>query len=88
MLGLDTGPFAVDLGPGIGAIEPDVLDVAAGRDDRHPFAILLEALQDFILYLHIPGVIVLPGLDDGPGGGNGVTARKPSGTLCSPSRWR
>jgi len=49
MLGLDTGPFAVDLGPGIGAIELDVLDVAAGRDDRHPFAILLEALQDFIL---------------------------------------
>jgi len=87
-LGLDTGPFAVDLGPGIGAIELDVLDVATGRDYRHALAALFQPLQDLILDLHVPSVVVLPGPDDGPGGGNGVTARKPGGTLCSPSCWR
>ena len=32
MLGLDTRTFAVDLGPGIGAVELDVFDVAAAKD--------------------------------------------------------
>ena len=42
-----------------------MLDVAAWRDLRPSLAALLESQQDFVLDLHVPSVVVLPGLEDG-----------------------
>src|SRR5262245_49318177 len=64
MLGLHAGTLAVDLGPGIGAVELDVLDVAAWRYLDTPLAALLEPLEDLVFDLHVPGVVVLAGLND------------------------
>jgi hypothetical protein len=63
MLGLDARRLAVDLGPGIGAVELDVLDVAAWSYLDMPLA-LLEPLEDLVFDLHVPGVVVLAGLND------------------------
>ena len=49
MLGLGTRPLAIDLGPGIGAIDLYVLDVAAGRDHDGSLAAFLQTLEDLVL---------------------------------------
>src|SRR5205823_10154465 len=74
MLGLRAGPLAIDLGPGIGAIDLYMLDVAAGRDDDVALAALLQSLKDLVLDLHVPGKVVLAGLDHGARGRDGVAA--------------
>src|SRR5262249_27700870 len=56
--------LAFHLGPRIGRVDLDVLDVAAGDDIGSALAALLEALEDLVLDLHVPGVVVLAGLDD------------------------
>ena len=62
MLGLEARALAVDLGPRIGGVELDVLDVAAGRDVDLALAALLQALKDLVLDLHVPGEVVFAGL--------------------------
>src|SRR5262247_4032267 len=62
MLGLDARTLAVDLGPGVGAVELDVLDIAALRYLDTPLTALLEPLEDLVFDLHVPGVVVLAGL--------------------------
>src|SRR6266545_3258798 len=71
---LDARPLPIDLAPGVGEVALDVLDVA-GRDDlRAALAALLEALEDVVLDLDVPGEVVLAGLEHGPRGGGGVAA--------------
>ena len=67
VFGFGAGAFAVDFGPGVGAVDLDVFDVAARRDlgPAPGLAAILEPDQDFVLDLHIPGVIVFAGLGDG-----------------------
>ena len=62
MLRLDARPLAVDLLPGVGVVELDVLDVAAGGDVDAALAARLQPLQDLVLDLHVPGKIVFAGL--------------------------
>ena len=74
MLGAELGALAVDLGPRIGGVELDVLDVAAGRDDAAALAALLEAQKDLVLDLHVPGKVVFAGLQHGPRRRDGIAA--------------
>src|SRR6516162_761465 len=64
MYGLDAGPLAVNLYPGIGRVDLDVLDATTGRDDDGTLPGSLEALQNFVFDLHVPGIVVLTGLED------------------------
>src|SRR5262245_26211002 len=68
MLGLDARTLAVNLGPGVGAVELDVLDVTAIRYLDTPLTALLEPLEDLVFDLHVPGVVVLAGLNDSTSG--------------------
>ena len=65
MLGLGAGALAVDLGPGIGVVDLDMLDIAAREDLRSAarLAVVFEPHEDLVLDLHVPGVIVFAGLD-------------------------
>src|SRR5262249_34545627 len=65
MLGLGRRALAVDLGPRIGGVDLDVLDVATGGYLDAPFAALLEALELLVLHLHVPGEVVFARLDHG-----------------------
>src|SRR5262249_37670755 len=65
MPGLGARALAIDLGPGIGTVELDIFDAAALVDADTPFAGLLQALQDLVLDLRVPRIIVLAGLQDG-----------------------
>jgi hypothetical protein len=64
VLGLRARALAVDLVPGIRVVELDVLDVAGQGDVDSALAALLQALQDVVLDLHVPRVVVLAGLED------------------------
>src|SRR5260370_9643305 len=74
MPGLRTRALAVDLSPWIGAVDLDVLHVAAPIDLNAPFARFLQALQDLVLDLDVPRKIVLGGLQHGAGSRDGVAA--------------
>ena len=74
MLGLHRGPLAVDLGIGVGEVERDELDVAADRVDGPALAALLQPQQDLVFHLHVPGVIIFAGLDDGARRRDGIAA--------------
>ena len=65
MLGLDARALAVDLGPRIGAVELDVLDEARILDVDAALAALLQAREDLVLDLHVPGEVELAGLQHG-----------------------
>ena len=67
MLGLDARALAVDLGPGIGAIELDMLDIAAGNDLDAALgaAACFQPHEDLVLDLQVPGVVVFAGLNHG-----------------------
>src|SRR5262245_4672066 len=65
MLGLEARALTIHLGPWIGTVELNVLDVAGWRYDDPPLAPLLKPLQDFVLDLQIPTKVVFAGLQDG-----------------------
>jgi hypothetical protein len=68
MFSLDAGSLAIDLGPWVRAIELDMLDGSAIRDRDPSLAPFLEPLQDLVLNLHVPGVVVFARLQDSTGG--------------------
>ena len=74
MRGLDAGALTVHVFVGVGEVALDVLDVAAGHDVGLALAALLQALEDLVLDLHVPGVVELAGLDDGARRRHRVTA--------------
>jgi len=74
MRGLDARPLAVDLLPGVGLVELDVLGRTGRPDLDASLAALLEAQEDVVLHLHVPGVVVLTGLQHGAGGRGRVAA--------------
>ena len=83
--GFDAGTFAVNLDPGVGTVELNMLDVAGWRDRDLPLAALLKPLQDLILNLHLPGVVVFAALNERAAD----TRRQPSCRLCqSMADWR
>src|SRR5262249_32744096 len=59
MGGLEARPLAVDLLPRVRLVALDVLDPARGEDLDAPLAVLLHALEDLVLHLHVPAVVVL-----------------------------
>src|SRR5438132_6469486 len=59
---LEARPLAVDLGPRIGLVDLDVLDVRGPPDDDPAPGAVLEPAQDVVLHVEAPGVVVLPGL--------------------------
>src|SRR4029453_4153057 len=61
-------------GPWIGAVELDVLDVAARGDFDAPTPAFLQTLKDLVLNLQVPRVVVLAGLQHGARGRDGVAA--------------
>ncbi len=65
MLGLHARTLAVDLGPRIGRVELDVLDIAAVRHVGLALAALFQPQQDLVLDLQVPGVVVFAGLQHG-----------------------
>ncbi len=71
---LDAGALAVDLGPGVGEVALHVLDAASDPEVDAPFSRLLQAKQDVVLDLHVPGVVELARLEHGPCCGHGVAA--------------
>src|SRR5215472_10301326 len=74
MPGSDTGALAIDLGPGVGIVEPNSLSPARPIDRDMSLAARLQTLKDLVLYLHIPCEIVLAGLHYGARGRYCVTA--------------
>ena len=71
--GVLLGALAVDFLVGIGEVEIDRLD--GGVHLLVDLALLpgvIELLDDLGFGLHVPGVVVLPGLDDGAAGGDGI----------------
>ena len=74
MLGLDRGTLAVDLGVGIGEVERDEFDVAAGRIDGLALAALLQAQQDVVFHLDVPAKVIFAGLDHGARRRDGIAA--------------
>src|SRR3546814_4316035 len=62
LLGAERRARAVHLFPRVGPVELDVLDIAAEADVDLALAALLQALQDRVLDLHVPGEVVLAGL--------------------------
>src|SRR5215469_13117444 len=74
MGGLDARTLAVDLAPGIGLVELDVFHVRGPPDDKVALGALLQPLEDLVLHLHAPRVIVFAGLQDGAPGRHGITA--------------
>ena len=74
MGGLEARPLAVDFLPGVRLVELDVLGIAGGPDLDTSLAALLEAAEDVVLHLQVPGVVVLAGLEHGPRGRGRVAA--------------
>ena len=72
MPGLRTRALAVDLGPGIGAVELDVLHAAALVYLDAPPTGLLQSLQDLVLDLGVPRIVILAGLQHGTRSRHGV----------------
>ncbi len=74
MLGLDAGALAIDLGPRIRGVEDDELDVARRHGADLAAAAGLHALEDLVLDLEVPGIVVFAGLQHGARRRDGVTA--------------
>src|SRR5215471_21849254 len=76
VLCLDTRTLAVDLGPGIGVVELDVLDIAAlhDLDPASGIAPSFQFEEDLVLDLHVPSIIVLAGLNHRACGRDGIAA--------------
>ena len=74
MLRLDARPLAVHLLPGIGGVELNVLDAAGRQDHDVALAGCLQPLEDLVLHLHVPGEVVLAGLQHGARGRHRVAA--------------
>ena len=62
MFGLDAGALSVHLGPWVGGVEHNELDVAARRNGHFAFAGTFQPLQDFVFHQHVPGVVIFAGL--------------------------
>ena len=73
MNGLDTGALAIHFDPRVGRVELNVLDAASRCDNNCALSACFEAFQHFVLDLHIPGVVVLAGLQHGSCRGDGIT---------------
>ena len=58
----------------IAEVAHGVLDAAGRPDVDAPLAALLHAQEDVVLHLHVPGVVVLAGLEHRPGGRGRVTS--------------
>src|SRR5439155_1573466 len=71
---LDRRLLALYLRPGVGLVELDVLDVATEGGVDAALAALLQALEDVVLHLHVPGVVVLARLEHGTRRRDGVAA--------------
>ena len=65
MMRLRAGALAIDLRPGIGAVELNVFDPAAPQDVDAALGIaaVFQFDEDLVLDLHVPGIVVLAGLD-------------------------
>src|SRR6516225_11977388 len=74
VLSLDARALAIDRGRRIAAVELDVLDVAALRNMDVTFSANLEPLEDLIFDLHVPGIVVLAGLQHSASRRNGIAA--------------
>src|SRR5207248_1080205 len=73
---LDRRLLALYLRPGVGLVELDVLDVATEGGVDAALAALLQALEDVVLHLHVPGVVVLARLEHGTRRRDGVGVLK------------
>src|SRR5207249_6391776 len=71
---LDARPLAVDLSQRVGEVEKDLLDTAAPGDVETALAALLHPPEHVVLDLHVPGEVVLAGLDHRALGGHGAAA--------------
>jgi hypothetical protein len=65
MAGRDAGALAIYFDPRVGRVELNMLDAAARSDNNCAFSTCFEAFQHLVLDLHIPGVVVFPGLQHG-----------------------
>jgi hypothetical protein len=65
MMRLRAGALAIDLRPGIGAVELNVFDPAAPQDVDAALgtAAVFQFEEDLVLDLHVPGIVVVAGLD-------------------------
>ena len=62
MFGLGIGALAIDFGIGVGLLENDLLDTAAGTEYQVALAGLDQAVQDLRLNLQISRIVVFAGL--------------------------
>src|SRR5262249_48170353 len=69
MLRLGARALAFDVGPGIGVVDLDMLDIAARKYLRTAARLtaFFQADEDLVLNLHVPGIIVFASLNDGTG---------------------
>ena len=74
MGGADAGALAVHSRRGSAKFDADVLDAAAGGDGDPAAPALLEAAEQVIFHLHVPGEVVLAALEDGAGRADRVAA--------------
>ena len=74
MRGLEAGALAVDLAPGVGLVQLDVLEVRRPADDHTSLRAVLETLEDLVLHVDAPGVVVLSGLEHRARGRHGIAA--------------
>src|SRR5262249_25163814 len=74
VLSLDAGAFAVGLGRRIAGVGLGGLNAAALGNMDAAFPASLETLEDFVLDLHVPGVVVLAGLQHSAGRRDGIAA--------------
>src|SRR4030095_6474689 len=71
---LQARAFTIDLPVGVSEVRKDVFNESAGSEDNHAFAIALHAQQLVPVDLEIPGEIVFPSLQNGPGGTRSIAA--------------
>src|SRR5713101_6784254 len=72
---LQAAALAIHLGPGVRAIELNVLDSCTRDDPKRPLTpLLFQPLPDVLIDLDVAGEIVLSGLDDGARGRGGIPA--------------
>ena len=68
MLGLDAGALAVHFLVRVGVVELDMLDIGAGGQVDLALARSFQLLEDLILDLQVPGIVVFAGLQHRPRG--------------------
>jgi hypothetical protein len=72
---LHAAALAIHLGPGVRAIEPNVLDLCIGHIAEQALTpLVFQPLPDVLIDLDVPGEIELPGLDHGACDGGGIAA--------------